>query len=444
MSASAPSELDRRADVLDASGVALADAFARSELDLGEWPGALSLRTYSGKSVYFLVARAVLLLTLSIYAGLHGSTTLLTLAVTAFAIDIAHTVLQAYVQIRGLDLQRFLKRLVVGDLDQTVAVSGNDEIAMYARVLEALRQSMLRSRALEAAERTLSEELRRNNERLRSTLNELRATQDRIVSQQKLAELGELSAGVAHEIRNPLQFIKHFAESSVALAAEIGELLADTERLASEEARGDIAEVSSDLTENMTRIVSHSDRANRIVSDMLSLGRDTVRELRPADINRLVVEQAMLAFHAACVRHPGFNVDIEQDLDSSIGELAVVPVDLGRVFINIVANACYAIEAKRDAGVDFAPHLRLATRRLPEGVEIRIRDNGTGMSPEVMERMFTPFYTTKSGTHGTGLGMSLSHDIVRLHGGTLTPVSVEGEYTEMTVWLPEHAAQADG
>ena len=409
------------------------------ELDLGEWPGALSLRTYSGKSVYFLVARAALLLTLSVYAWLHGSPTLLVLALGAFVIDIAHTALQAFVQIRGLDLQRWLKHLVVGDLDYHVEMSGNDEITMYARVLEALRQSMIRSRALARAERKLSEELRRNNETLQATLDKLRATQDQIVSQQKLAELGELSAGVAHEIRNPLQFIKNFAESSVVLAEELAETVADAEKVSTEDTRAEIAELSTDLSENMTRIQNHSERANRIVSNMLSLGRDATRELRPVDTNQLVVEQAMLAFHAACARYPGFNVEMERDLDPEAGEVSAVPADLGRVFINIVSNACHAIEAKREAGVDFAPVLRLMTRRDEEGVEIRIRDNGTGMSETVMEKMFTPFFTTKEGTHGTGLGMSLSHEIVRVHGGTITPESVEGEYTEMTVRIPHRA-----
>ena len=405
-------------------------------LDLGEWPSPFSLRTYSGKSVFFLVARAALLVTLCVYAWRSGTATLLALALATLTIDITHTALSAYIQIRGLDLQRAIKRLVVGDLEERIEAAGNDEITMYARVLEALRQSMIRSHALEAAERALAGELKSNNEALQSTLDKLRATQDQIVSQQKLAELGELSAGVAHEIRNPLQFIKNFAESSAALGQELACLVADTRNLASAETRGEIAELSTDLTENMGRITNHSERANRIVSDMLSLGRESKREFRSVDINQLLIEQSMLAFHAARARRPEFNVEIKQDLDPQVGDVTAIAADLGRVFINIVGNACQAIEAKQDSGAEFAPTLRLATRADGGDVVITIGDNGTGMSEAVMERMFTPFFTTKEGTHGTGLGMSLSHDIVRVHGGSITPASVEGEYAEMTVRIP--------
>ena len=405
-------------------------------LDLSQWPSALSWKTFSGKSVYFLVTRAALLVALSVYAAFHGSTTLLVLALAAFVVDLAHILLSAYIQIRGVALQRWIKRLVVGDLDFRAEVSGADEIAMYGRVLEVLRQTMVRSRALEAAERALAEDLSRKNETLQATLDQLEATQAQIVSQQKLAELGALSAGVAHEIRNPLQFIKNFAETSAVLGEELADLLADPDRLASEKVRADIAEVTSDLAGNMARIMAHSERANRIVAGMLTLGRDVEHELRPVDINRLVVEQTMLAFHAARAEHPDFNLEIARDLDPDAGELHVAPADLGRVFINIVSNACQAVEQKRAAGVAFDPVLRLTTRRNADGVSVAFRDNGAGMSETILDRMFTPFFTTKKGTGGTGLGMSLSYDIVRVHGGTITAASVEGEYAEVTVRLP--------
>lgn len=411
-------------------------------LDLSQWPSMLSWKTFSGKSVWFLAVRAVLLVALVIYAVRHGSTTLLVLAIGAFVVDIAHTLVQAYVQVRGLDLQRWIKRLVVGDLDFRIEVSGADEIAMYGQVLEVLRQTMARSHALEVAERSLAEELSRNNEVLQATLDRLEATQDHIVSQQKLAELGALSAGVAHEIRNPLQFIKNFAQSSTALGEELADLLADPDKLASEKVRADIAEVTHDLTENMARIKTHSERANRIVTGMLALGRRSEREFRPVDINQLVVEQTMLAFQAARAHHPDFNLEIARDLDPGAGELDVAPADLGRVFINIVSNACQAVEQKRAAGVAFDPVLRLTTRRDADGVSIAFRDNGAGMSETVLDRMFNPFFTTKEGTGGTGLGMSLSHDIVRAHEGTITAASVEGEYAEVTVRLPHRRLSA--
>ena len=407
-----------------------------SEFDLGEWPNMLSLRTYSGKSVFFLVGRSGLLIALSVYAGLYGSTTLLALALAALVVDVAHTILQVVIQVKGMFLQQWVKRLVVGDLEFHVDTPGSDEISMYGRVLEALRQALIRSRRLESAQKELSKELRQNNETLQSTLDQLRTTQDQIVSQQKLAELGEVSAGVAHEIRNPLQFIKNFAESSVVIVEELAGIAARKEGLSSEEAQADIAELTGDLTENMTRITHHSDRANRIVSDMLDLRRDGQREFRPVDINQLLVEQTMLAYHAARAQYPGFNMEIEKELDPNAGEISAVPEDLGRVFINMVSNACQAIEEKRKGDDGYAPALRLRTVRTGDAVEISIRDNGPGMTPDVMDKMFTPFFTTKSASKGTGLGMSLSHDIVRGHGGTITPESVPGAYTELTVTLP--------
>ena len=194
----------------------------------------------------------------------------------------------------------------------------------------------------------------------------------------------------------------------------------------------------------MTRITHHSDRANRIVSDMLDLRRDGQREFRPVDINQLLVEQTMLAYHAARAQYPDFNMDIEKELDPDAGEISAVPEDLGRVFINMVSNACQAIEEKRQQDDGFAPALRLKTARTEDAVEIGIRDNGTGMPPDVMARMFTPFFTTKSAGKGTGLGMSLSHDIVRGHGGTIAPESIVGEYTELTVTIPVSQVPGQG
>ena len=245
-----------------------------SNSTLANGPNMLSLRTYSGKSIFFLVGRSGLLIALSVYAGMFGNTTLLALALAALVVDLAHTVVQAFIHVRGLFLQQWVKRLVAGDLEFYVDTPGGDEISMYGRVLEALRQALIRSRKLQTAQEELSEELRKNNETLKSTLDQLRTTQNQIISQQKLAELGEVSAGVAHEIRNPLQFVKNFAESSVIIVEELAEIAARKETLSSEKIQKEIAELTTDLTENMTRITHHSDRANRIVTDMLDLRRD--------------------------------------------------------------------------------------------------------------------------------------------------------------------------
>ena len=389
----------------------------------------LSLRTFSGQSVLFMTARSGMLIWLSIAAGLYGSRLLLVLAVVALAVDLAHTALQGLIQVRGLALQRWVKALVAGDLDYYVHMPGRDEISLYGRVLEALRQSLIRSRQLEG-------ELRENNETLQATLDRLRATQDQIVSQQKLAELGELSAGAAHEIRNPLQFIKNFAESSVVLTEELTQHLAKPDRLTGEDAQAEIAEIAGDLTDNMQRITRHSERANRIVSDMLYLRRDGSQEFGLVDVNQLLVDQAMLACQAVRAKDGDFKVEIRRDLDAGAGEISAMSKDLGRVFTNIVTNACHAIGEKVERGERFEPTVWLKTRRAEDAVEVTIRDNGTGMTPEVMAKVFNPFFTTKDTDKGTGLGLSLSHDIIREHGGTITPASVTGEYTEMKLRVP--------
>ena len=396
-------------------------------IDVGEWPGPLSLKTLSGKSVWFLTARALTLLALCIYSWDHADATVFALAAAAFAIDIAHTVLQTYIQVRGLALQQWIKNLIAGDLDFRVEPKGSDEIAMYTRVLEALRSSMEQARALDTEQRKLAAELT-------ETLEELKATQDRIVSQQKLAELGELSAGVAHEIRNPLQFIKNFSESSDSLANELTELMAEPP---SDETTEEIAQIVTDLRENMGRIVTHSERANRIVTDMLGLRQESSGQMRTTDVNRLVHEHAMLAYHASRAEHPEFPVDVIEDLDPDAGTISAVPNDLGRVVINVVNNACQAMREKAENGpADYRAQVRIATRRATDDLIIAITDNGPGMTAEIAEKMFTPFFTTKQGHHGTGLGMSLSHEIVRAHGGTIAPDSVPGEGTKMKITVP--------
>ena len=351
---------------------AAVSASSPGALDVPEWPSIWSLRTFTGQSVLFVTTRFALLVILCIMAASFDSTLLLVLAAAALAVDLGHIALLANIQVRGLALQHWVKRLVVGDLEHYVHMEGRDEICMYGRVLEALRQSMIRSRQLESAQRDLSEELRESNETLKATLDKLRATQDQIISQQKLAELGELSAGVAHEIRNPLQFVKNFAESSVLIANDLAELVSRKERPDAEELRSEIGDLTTDLTDNMKRISHHSDRANRIVADMLKLKNDAKREFRPVDINQLLVEQTMLAFHSFCAKSPGFNLEIQPDLDPNAGEISAVSADLGRVFINIVSNACQAIEKKQELDEEFAPALKLRTCRTDEAVEITI------------------------------------------------------------------------
>ena len=278
----------------------------------------------------------------------------------------------------------------------------------------------------------VSDELQEKNATLEDTLDELRKSQDRIIRQQKLAELGELSAGVAHEIRNPLQFIRNFATASADIAVQLKEAPEQPE----DDDLETMDELTDDLVENMSRIVMHSDRADRIIADLLAMGRRGEGNFGTVDLNQLLAKQASLGYQAAQAQSPGFTAEIRQELDPDVGRTVAVQEDLARVFTNLVTNACHAMaERARDEGVDYAPELWIGSRRTDDGAAITIRDNGVGMTPEVLARIFSPFYTTKESSRSTGLGLTLSHEIVREHGGQIVPASQPGECTVMTVHL---------
>ena len=259
---------------------------------------------------------------------------------------------------------------------------------------------------------------------------------------EKLAALGELTAGVAHEIRNPLNFVKNFSEASGDLVEELKEILEEEGVELSEEQRGYVDDITGDLVSNVERIRSHGERADRIVSDMLQMGRGG-QELLPTDINALLEEHARLAYHSARGTNQEFQLDIKEEFDPEVGELEVVPQDLGRVFLNMVNNAGYAAHERRmsigDGSIGigkFMPTLTLRTQRDGDMVEIRIIDNGIGMAPDVIEKIFNPFFTTKPTDQGTGLGLAISADIIRRHGGSIRVESEPGEGTSMIIDLP--------
>ena len=329
-------------------------------------------------------------------------------------------------------LEEWIRKLGSGDYEYTLAPWGEDELANMRDALETLRLG-----ALEASEthtiRELSDQLQEQNETLAATLNELRRTQDRIISQKKLAELGEISAAVAHELRNPLQFVKNFAEGSSGISQEMGRIVRNGDSRANREL---MEELAGDLSENMTRISTHCDRANRIVTAMAATHVQGERVYWHVPVNQLVSEQAKIGYQAATGQHPEFSADLEFLLDPNAGEIRAVPQELGRVIINMMVNGCQATLDKTERIPGFKPKITVETKRTGKNVEIVVTDNGTGMSKEVMEKMFNPFFTTKSTGEGVGLGMSLSFDIAREHGGTITPCSLEGEYTAMTLELP--------
>ena len=368
-------------------------------------------------------------------------------------ISIAGAVLIAYLFVGRVLLRRLgrlsdrMRRMADGDLEAKVDIEGRDEVADMAAALEVFRRHALEVQRLNLVEK-LAEELQDKNAELETVLADLQRAQEQIVMREKLAALGELTAGVAHEIKNPLNFVKNFAEVSEELLEELGEILEETGEAISEDQRGWIDEICQDLTDNLGRIREHGNRADRIVQDMLMMGRGA-GESQLTNINNLLDEHARLAYHSARAADPNFNLTIESNLDPNAGEIDMVPQDMGRVFLNMVSNACYATdekrrEAKESGKTGYMPTLSLATAREDDRIEVRIRDNGNGIPPEVVDKIFNPFFTTKPTDQGTGLGLALSNDIVREHGGTIRVASEPGEYTEMIVELPLASTTAVG
>ena len=338
-------------------------------------------------------------------------------------------------------LSAWMLRMAGGDIETSVEMDGQDEVADMAAALEVFRRHALEVQRLNLVEQ-LAGELQDKNVELESTLGQLNRAQDQIVMREKLAALGELTAGVAHEIRNPLNFVNNFSEVSAELLTELQEVLEEEGVELNEEQQSLIEEITSDLTSNLERIQSHGKRANRIVENMLRMGRGS-GEWQVADINGLLEEHARLAYHSARATDSDFQLDIKDEYDPETGEMEVIPQDLGRVFLNMVTNACHATDERRRAtpgasmaGGPYTPTVWLKTKREEDHIEVHIRDNGPGIPPDVIEKIFNPFFTTKPTDQGTGLGLSLSSDIVRRHGGTIRVDSVPGEYTEMIVELP--------
>jgi len=281
--------------------------------------------------------------------------------------------------------------------------------------------------------------LREKNTALATTLKKLKATQDQIIAQEKLASLGALTAGVAHEIKNPLNFVNNFAELSVELTEElIEEIKSQKDRLDSEKIKY-LEELLQDLGQNVEKINHHGKRADNIVKGMLMHSRATSGERARTNINSLLAEYVNLAYYGMRAKDSEFNITIEADYDDSLEQLNVVPQDLSRVFLNVANNACYAAyEKKKAVGDEFMPTMKVSTKNLGNQLEIRIRDNGNGIPPKILDKIFNPFFTTKPTGQGTGLGLSISHDIiVQGHQGQLQVETEEGDYTEFIIILPK-------
>jgi signal transduction histidine kinase len=287
--------------------------------------------------------------------------------------------------------------------------------------------------------RAQAETLQEQNVELENKNAEIVRTQQQLIVQEKLASLGALTAGIAHEIRNPLNFVNNFAELSGDLVQDLRDDIGKQKDKLDAGAVQGIDELLGDLEQNMARINEHGKRANSIVHGMLMHSRGQKGEFQKIKLNALLDEFANIALVGLKANDPTMGVTLEKEYDAAVGEIDAIPQDLSRVFVNIVNNACYAAtEKQRTAGPGYAPVVRLSTRGLGERVEVRIRDNGNGIPDAIREKIFAPFFTTKPTGAGTGLGLSISYDIVvQEHHGELRVETEAGVFTEFVITLPQ-------
>jgi two-component system NtrC family sensor kinase len=269
------------------------------------------------------------------------------------------------------------------------------------------------------------------NDVLQRSLEELKATQTQLIQSEKMASLGELTAGIAHEIQNPLNFVNNFSEVSKELLLEMKEEL-DNGNL--EEAM----EIMQDIIQNLEKINHHGKRADGIVKGMLQHSRNSSNTKEPTNINALADEYFRLAYHGLRAKDKSFNATMVSDFDDKIGHVNVIPQDIGRVILNLITNAFYVVDEKKKAGIEnYEPTVSIRTKKGIKNIEIQVTDNGNGIPEKILNKIFEPFFTTKPTGKGTGLGLSMSYDIItKGHGGELKVLTKEGEGTEFIVVLP--------
>jgi signal transduction histidine kinase len=323
-----------------------------------------------------------------------------------------------------------------GKLDYRIALPARDELGQLGHAFNEMSEKLAAART----ELTRANELEhQRSEQLAAALDQLHKAQDQLIVQQKLASLGSLTAAIAHEIKNPLNFVTNFAELSVELAAEIRGLFdAQKDRLEPKDVDY-LNGLLADLEQNVSKIREHGKRADSIVRGMLMHSRGQTGEMQASDINSLLGEYVKLAYHGMRAQNSAFNVTIVEDYDPSIPPVVVAPQELSRAFLNITNNACYAVHEKaKRLGDSFRPEVRISTKDTGGAVEVRIRDNGDGVAADVRKKIFEPFFTTKPAGSGTGLGLSMSYEIVvQEHKGTLRLETVPGEFAEFIITIPK-------
>jgi signal transduction histidine kinase len=411
----------RRAQI--EAGVAIQTSLRIIEQSIDKFVGSVSAilratqQEISGRSAYFNQ-------TISYFNILIIVTTVLCVA--------AGAAIFAYVRraviTRLKDVQEYMRAQVDGR-PAAMSTGGADEIGEIAKATQVFVTRIAAARdAAEGASRTIE-----------AAYQELKAAQAKLIQAEKMASLGQLTAGIAHEIKNPLNFVNNFAGLSSELLEELREAAAPAIAALGEDKRAELDEIIEMLTGNLEKIAEHGRRADNIVKGMLEHSRGGTGESRSVDLNGLIDEALNLAYHGARAQDQGFNITLERDLDQALTSIELVPQDITRVFLNLFGNGFYAATKRQrsDAEPGFQPVLKVTTRDFGDAVEVRVRDNGIGIPPEIKDKLFQPFFTTKPTGEGTGLGLSISYDIVvQQHGGTIEVDSRVGEFTEFTMRLP--------
>ena len=304
------------------------------------------------------------------------------------------------------------------------------DVILLEGLREHIRSAFIKTRLLE--------DLREKNDQVSKTLTDLKTAQRQLIQSEKMASLGELTAGIAHEIKNPLNFVNNFAEVNVELADEIIEELAANKGKRIDEVMRELEEIAMGIKVNATHIAKHGKRADSIVNSMMQHAHAESENRYRVEVNRLVDENIGLSYHGMRAQYPELSVEIEKSFDEAVATVEMVPQDIGRVLINVLNNAFYVVHKKKlSVGISYQPLVRVETRQVASGVEIRVEDNGPGIPAKIKEKIFEPFFTTKPTGSGTGLGLSLAYDIVTQgHGGTMTVESEEGKGATFVITLP--------
>lgn len=336
---------------------------------------------------------------------------------------LAAFLVSAYIARPVEKVSRAAVQLSTGDYTVSVPETSRDEIGMLARAFN-----------------FMVKEIREKKEALEEALGQLKEAQKQMVGQEKLASLGTLTAGIAHEMKNPLNFVSNFGKLSYKMVGQLKSTYDDAKDQLPETAQGDFEFAISTLELNIRKIQEHSQRADDIIHSMMQHSRGTSAEYHPVDLNELIQEYSLLSYKGFRAKDPMVQIHMTTEYDDTIGMVHLVSQDLSRVIINIVSNACYELVKKKNLlGDEFKPEIRINTLNHEEHVEVRIRDNGNGIPEEIRKDIFTPFFTTKPTGEGTGLGLSMSYDIiVQAHKGIMHVDSKDGEFTEFVIILPKN------